>query len=226
MTTWTLSAATEEGTGRGGLQLQLPGSGPPPSLLLLLAAPREGLHPLHLVQESQRPLREARPPGAAAQRQPGRRLRVGEETSPPSLPRNAVSRLPSEGSTVPTGGATILKFSSPTAGTVINHVNIMPRCTYDLKILPPPPNLTVMNLAPLRATRRLSVAIRFIHHHAGANGVEPSEAAGGSNLLLHFVSSNTPPEEGRFPAGFLDPLVGHRVAETELSCKIFNRRSK
>lgn len=88
VTTWILSAATEEGTGRGGLQLQLPGSGPPPSLLLLLAAPREGLHPLHLVQESQRPLREARPPGAAAQRQPGRRLRVGEETLPPSLPRN------------------------------------------------------------------------------------------------------------------------------------------
>lgn len=86
LTTWTLSSATEEGAGRGGLQLQLPGSGPPPSLLLLLAAPREGLHPLHLVQEGQRPLREARPPGAAAQRQPGRRLRVGEETSPPSSP--------------------------------------------------------------------------------------------------------------------------------------------
>lgn len=79
--------------------------------------------------------------------------------------------------------AATFEFSSPTTGSVINHINIMARCTRNLKILPPRPNLTVINLAPLRATRHLSVPIRFIHHHADANGVEPSEAAGSCGLL-------------------------------------------
>lgn len=137
-----------------------------------------------------------------------------------------VGYTPYEGSTIQTGGAAIFTFSSPTTETVINHVNIMLRCTYDLKILPCLPNLTVMNLAPLQATRRLSVTIRFIHHHAGANGVALSEAAGGFGLLLHFVSSGTPTEKGKSPAGFLYPLVGHCVPKTKLSCKIFSRRPK
>ena len=69
----------EERTGGGGVQLQLSGSGPPPSLLILLAAPREGLHPLHLVEESYSPLREARRPGATTQRHRGCCLCVCEE---------------------------------------------------------------------------------------------------------------------------------------------------
>lgn len=78
-------SSTEERTRGGGVQLQLSGSGSPPGLFLLLAAPREGLHPLHLVEESQRPVWEARPSGAAAQRRPGRRLCVCEDMMLPYL---------------------------------------------------------------------------------------------------------------------------------------------